>query len=218
MRRAYSTEHWKRPGERHAGDVTLNIGRTVRCSEPTKIGAFYRSVPASDLLDQLASGAQRFEPSLVVNDCRNPADCKYLELALTAESQTIVPGDQDLLWHLRSAASRLVRAIAASLASGRTHNEMHCSVDFIRPMGKDEPSQILSALRGEYACSGHSRSDRDLQIKLPIYSDRPMRLHVKPGIAGWRGELSVWSLDRGGDPLLTDRGKRTVDQTSRGAA
>jgi putative PIN family toxin of toxin-antitoxin system len=57
----------------------------------------------ADLLDQLVSGTFWFEPAVVVTDCRDAADNKYLELAVTAQARTIVSSDQDLLvlhpWH-----------------------------------------------------------------------------------------------------------------------
>ena len=51
----------------------------------------------ADLLDQLVSGTMWFEPTIVVTDCRDPKDNKYLELALAAQAATIVSSDQDLL-------------------------------------------------------------------------------------------------------------------------
>jgi len=51
----------------------------------------------AELLDQLVSGTLWFEPTITVTDCRDPADNKYLELALAAQASTIVSSDQDLL-------------------------------------------------------------------------------------------------------------------------
>jgi putative PIN family toxin of toxin-antitoxin system len=51
----------------------------------------------ADLLDQLVSGTLWFEPAVAVNDCRDAADNKYLELALVAQAHTAVSSDQDLL-------------------------------------------------------------------------------------------------------------------------
>ena len=45
----------------------------------------------ADLLDHW------FEPSVIVSDCRDPNDNKYLELAVAAGAQTIISGDHDLL-------------------------------------------------------------------------------------------------------------------------
>jgi putative PIN family toxin of toxin-antitoxin system len=49
----------------------------------------------ADLLDQLLSGTW-FEPTVVVTDCRDVVDNKYLELALAAQAGIIVSSDQDL--------------------------------------------------------------------------------------------------------------------------
>jgi hypothetical protein len=51
----------------------------------------------AELPDHLVSGTLWFEPSVVVHDCRDEGDNKYLELALTAGASLIVSGDQDLL-------------------------------------------------------------------------------------------------------------------------
>src|SRR5271166_5935564 len=57
----------------------------------------------ADLLDQLVSGTFWFEPAVVVTECRDATDNKYLELAIAARARTIVSGDRDLLvlhpWH-----------------------------------------------------------------------------------------------------------------------
>ncbi len=51
----------------------------------------------ADLLDQLVSGTLWFAAAIVVTDCRDPTDNKYLELALAARANLIVSSDQDLL-------------------------------------------------------------------------------------------------------------------------
>jgi putative PIN family toxin of toxin-antitoxin system len=50
-----------------------------------------------DLLDQLVFGTEWFAPGIVVTDCRDVADNKYLELALASGATVIVSGDQELL-------------------------------------------------------------------------------------------------------------------------
>jgi len=50
-----------------------------------------------DMLDQLSSGTAWFEPNVVVSDCRDPKDNKYLELAVTAAAAFVVSSDEDLL-------------------------------------------------------------------------------------------------------------------------
>lgn len=49
------------------------------------------------VLGILRNEAIWFDPVLRVNDCRDPKDDKYLELALVSGAQTIVSGDDDLL-------------------------------------------------------------------------------------------------------------------------
>jgi hypothetical protein len=50
-----------------------------------------------DVLDGLTSASAWFEPTVVVTDCRDPTDNKYLELALASGAPTIVSSDKDLL-------------------------------------------------------------------------------------------------------------------------
>ena len=49
------------------------------------------------VMDLVASAAAQFSPSVVVQDCRDAKDNKYLELALAAEAAAIVSSDNDLL-------------------------------------------------------------------------------------------------------------------------
>jgi uncharacterized protein len=49
------------------------------------------------ILKVLRGEAAWFEPKVVVADCRDPKDNKYLELALAAGAGTIVSSDEDLL-------------------------------------------------------------------------------------------------------------------------
>ena len=62
-----------------------------------RLARFVDAELRADLLDQLVSGCLWFEATAVVADCRDPADNKYLELALAAQASTMVSGDQDLL-------------------------------------------------------------------------------------------------------------------------
>lgn len=52
---------------------------------------------AHDILALLLAGAHFVTPMMTVRACRDPADDKYLELALTAGAHAIVTGDRDLL-------------------------------------------------------------------------------------------------------------------------
>jgi uncharacterized protein len=49
-----------------------------------------------DLLDQLLSATQWFARTIVVTECRDAADNKYLELAVASGAAAIVTGDRDL--------------------------------------------------------------------------------------------------------------------------
>jgi putative PIN family toxin of toxin-antitoxin system len=49
------------------------------------------------VMDLVASAAAQSSPSVVVQDCRDAKDNKYLELALAAEAAAIVSSDNDLL-------------------------------------------------------------------------------------------------------------------------
>jgi putative PIN family toxin of toxin-antitoxin system len=49
------------------------------------------------ILELLGSVHVWFEPRLQVQECRDPKDDKYLELALAANASTIVSSDNDLL-------------------------------------------------------------------------------------------------------------------------
>jgi putative PIN family toxin of toxin-antitoxin system len=50
-----------------------------------------------DVLDHLRSGTAWFDCAEQVTDCRDPADNKYLELALASHAGVIVSSDRDLL-------------------------------------------------------------------------------------------------------------------------
>ena len=50
-----------------------------------------------DAISLLERSSQLVEVSIKVNDCRDPKDNKFLELALTVKSNCIITGDKDLL-------------------------------------------------------------------------------------------------------------------------
>ena len=61
---------------------------------------FAKAVPQAQrdaFLSSLLANAVVFEPGVRVNDCRDPDDDMYLELALAADAEVIVSGDADLL-------------------------------------------------------------------------------------------------------------------------
>jgi putative PIN family toxin of toxin-antitoxin system len=45
----------------------------------------------------IASGAEWFRPTETIEDCRNPKDNKFLELAITSSANLLITGDQNLL-------------------------------------------------------------------------------------------------------------------------
>jgi putative PIN family toxin of toxin-antitoxin system len=50
-----------------------------------------------ELLENLTASAQFIEVTEQVNECRDPKDNKYLELAISSQVECIVTGDDDLL-------------------------------------------------------------------------------------------------------------------------
>lgn len=49
------------------------------------------------LLNKIEANAKILTPSITINDCRDPKDSKFLELAITADASCIITGDKDLL-------------------------------------------------------------------------------------------------------------------------
>jgi hypothetical protein len=49
------------------------------------------------LIGDLTETSIFIEPNLVINECRDPKDNKYLELAVAGQADCIITGDQDLL-------------------------------------------------------------------------------------------------------------------------
>lgn len=62
-----------------------------------RLARFVRPDLRDKLLALLSSGARWYEPAVAVAACRDPADDKYLELALACGAGTIVSSDRDLL-------------------------------------------------------------------------------------------------------------------------
>lgn len=61
------------------------------------LARFVKPELRDNLVDRLISGAIWFEPTSGVADCRDPADNKYLDLALASGAAMIVSSDADLL-------------------------------------------------------------------------------------------------------------------------
>lgn len=49
------------------------------------------------IIQKLEQDTHLFEPTITLNDCRDPKDNKFLELAVEAGASCIVTGDKDLL-------------------------------------------------------------------------------------------------------------------------
>ena len=69
--------------------------RDVLCRP--RLVRFVEAELRAEIIDQLVTGTLWFEPSDLINDCRDAADNKYLELALAAGADVIVSSDEDLL-------------------------------------------------------------------------------------------------------------------------
>ncbi|KYC42397.1 DNA-binding protein [Scytonema hofmannii PCC 7110] len=50
-----------------------------------------------EIIDNLMESAQFIEVNEQINECRDPKDNKYLELAISGQAECIVTGDDDLL-------------------------------------------------------------------------------------------------------------------------
>jgi len=89
-------------------DHALTIGRIV-ISEPAlqefetvvlrrKFDRYFRNdAERLDAINRIENNSLVYFPSIVVNACRDIKGNKFLELALTANADCIITGDQDLL-------------------------------------------------------------------------------------------------------------------------
>jgi putative PIN family toxin of toxin-antitoxin system len=81
-----------------------------------KFAAVLSAARRAAILELLVAGATWFEPVERVLDCIDPADNKYLDLALTAQAAVLVSSDDHLLRLNPWRAIRILRP-AAYLAS-----------------------------------------------------------------------------------------------------
>ena len=49
------------------------------------------------LIYKLEANSKLFKPDLIITDCSDPKDNKFLELAISANASCIITGDKDLL-------------------------------------------------------------------------------------------------------------------------
>jgi len=62
-----------------------------------KFDHFVSAQKRGAVLRLIASGAEWFRPTEKINDCRDPKDNKFLELAVASQATLLVTGDADLL-------------------------------------------------------------------------------------------------------------------------
>lgn len=65
-------------------------------SSRTKFAKFYTSEERANFVLMLAQSIKLIEVSHAVEDCRNPKDNRFLNLALSSQCEIIVSGDRDL--------------------------------------------------------------------------------------------------------------------------
>lgn len=58
---------------------------------------FPNETERQDTLVNIEINSIIFHPSIIINDCRDPKDNKYLELAIVSNASCIISGDKDLL-------------------------------------------------------------------------------------------------------------------------
>ena len=62
-----------------------------------KFDRFVSPEKRGSILKLLANTADWFQPRVVITDCRDPKDNKFLELAIASSAKLLITGDQDLL-------------------------------------------------------------------------------------------------------------------------
>jgi putative PIN family toxin of toxin-antitoxin system len=77
-----------------SGPVIDEIERVLR---RPKFAGSLKPERIDEVLALLTASARWFTPTQPVRDCRDVKDNKYLELALAADAETIVSGDNDLI-------------------------------------------------------------------------------------------------------------------------
>lgn len=80
--------------------VLLSVHTMDELIETLKKPKIRKYIPLSDaavFIDKLDRKATYIEIMHVVNECRDPKDNKFLELALSGKADCIVSGDKDLL-------------------------------------------------------------------------------------------------------------------------
>ena len=63
----------------------------------TKFNRYLSPERKQKLISDLTETSLFIEPNIIINECRDTKDNKYLELAITGKAECIITGDQDLL-------------------------------------------------------------------------------------------------------------------------
>jgi len=85
---------------RATGTIALSVavyGEVVEVLARPKFARTLTPDRCREVLELLSAAALRIEPREAVEDCRDPKDNRYLELALAVQATAIVSGDDDLL-------------------------------------------------------------------------------------------------------------------------
>jgi putative PIN family toxin of toxin-antitoxin system len=62
-----------------------------------KFNRYLSQESKQELINDLTKTSLFIEPCIIINECRDVKDNKYLELAVTGKAECIITGDQDLL-------------------------------------------------------------------------------------------------------------------------
>jgi uncharacterized protein len=82
------------------GDIAVSDSILTELSEVIfrpKFNKYLTDERRLDFLERFERKALKFDVTMIISDCRDPKDNKYLELALTCNAACIVTGDDDLL-------------------------------------------------------------------------------------------------------------------------
>ncbi len=83
-----------------AGDVVVSDSILTELTEVIfrkKFDKYLTDQRRLDFLARIERKILKFDVTIIITDCRDPKDNKYLELALTCNATCIITGDDDLL-------------------------------------------------------------------------------------------------------------------------
>ena len=85
---------------RYWGTILISDSIYIELEEVVRRQKFDRYLPLIERQELLATFAESslfIEPTEQINECRDPKDNKYLELAVAGQAECIASGDNDLL-------------------------------------------------------------------------------------------------------------------------